>query len=284
MRNVQCAAKPPEITFDVGIINEALWSKYAQLRGESFKNDGDGSEATEFYRQNHATMDDGAVIAWPQRYNSDELSAIQHAMNLKLQDEAAFFAEYQNEPLPEQQGDTDHLTAEQIAEKLSSSNRGQVPIGCNHLTMFIDVHAKALFYVVAAWEDDFTGYVIDYGTWPDQKQAYFNLRTMTKTLAGVSAASGLEGAIYDGLDKLTSSYLARQWRRDDGAYLSIDRCLIDANWGQSTDVVYKFCRQSTIRQCCCPATVNSWAHRVSHSANISKNVVIVSVIIGEFPA
>lgn len=36
---------------------------------------------------------------WPERFNHDELSAIQHAMNLKLQDEAAFFAEYQNEPL-----------------------------------------------------------------------------------------------------------------------------------------------------------------------------------------
>jgi len=26
--------------------------------------------------------------------------------------------------------------------------------------------------------------------------------------------------------------------------LRIERCLIDANWGQSTDVVYQFCRQS----------------------------------------
>jgi hypothetical protein len=225
--------------------NEALWSKYAQIRSESFKNDGDGSEATEFYRKNRVAMDDGAVIAWPQRHNSDELSAIQHAMNLKLQDEAAFFAEYQNEPLAEQQGDADQLTAEQITEKLSSFSRGQVPIGCNHLTMFIDVQGKALFYVVAAWEDDFTGYVIDYGTWPDQKQAYFTLRNINRTLASISSASGIEGAIYDGLDKLTSSYLARQWRRDDGAYLTIERCLIDANWGQSTDVVYKFCRQSS---------------------------------------
>lgn len=24
----------------------------------------------------------------------------------------------------------------------------------------------------------------------------------------------------------------------------VERCLIDANWGQSTDVVYQFCRQS----------------------------------------
>ena len=26
--------------------------------------------------------------------------------------------------------------------------------------------------------------------------------------------------------------------------MRVDRCLIDANWGQSTDVVYQFCRQS----------------------------------------
>lgn len=226
-------------------VQEALWSKYAQLRSESFKNDGDGSEATEFYRQNRAAMDEGAVIAWPQRHHTDELSAIQHAMNLKLRDESAFFAEYQNEPIPEQQGDADLLTAEQIAEKFNGFSRGQVPIGCNHLTMFIDVQGKALFYAVAAWEDDFTGYIIDYGTWPDQKQVYFTLRNLTHTLASVSSASGVEGIIYDGLDKLTSSYLSRQWRRDDGAYLTIERCLIDANWGQSTDVVYKFCRQSS---------------------------------------
>lgn len=47
-------------------------------------------------------MDEGAVVAWLERFNHDELSAIQHAMNLKLQDEAAFFAEYQNQPLPEE--------------------------------------------------------------------------------------------------------------------------------------------------------------------------------------
>ncbi|NJL31982.1 MAG: hypothetical protein HC898_10310, partial [Phycisphaerales bacterium] len=29
-----------------------------------------------------------------------------------------------------------------------------------------------------------------------------------------------------------------------GGEMRIERCLIDANWGQSTDVVYQFCRQS----------------------------------------
>jgi len=224
--------------------NEKLWDQYAEIRADSFRNDGDGREATEFYRKHRQAMDAGAVIAWPERHNSDELSAIQHAVNLKLQDERAFWAEYQNEPLPENEGDADMLTAEQIASKTSGQARGEIPIGCNHLTMFIDVHGKALFHMVVAWEDNFTGCVIDYGTYPDQQRAYFALRDVQKTLGRSAPGAGMEGAIYAGLEKLTSDYLAREWRRDDGAMLRIERCLIDANWGQSTDVVYQFCRQS----------------------------------------
>ena len=56
------------------------------------------------------------VVAWPERHNEDELSAIQHAMNLRLRDEAAFFAEYQNEPIVEDEGE-EMLTAEEIAAK-----------------------------------------------------------------------------------------------------------------------------------------------------------------------
>ncbi|MBA2224586.1 terminase gpA endonuclease subunit [Thermogemmata fonticola] len=224
--------------------HEKLWQRYAEIRAESFRRGGHGEEATEFYRQHRAEMDAGAVVAWPERFNPDELSAIQHAMNLKLQDEAAFFAEYQNEPLPEETVEPDELTADQIASKLNRMQRGEVPIGCNHVTMFIDVQAHLLFFVVCAWEEDFTGYVLDYGTYPDQKRPYFTLRDARPTLAAVTKAGGLEGAIYAGLEALTQDYLGREWRRDDGALLRIERCLIDANWGSSTDVVYQFCRQS----------------------------------------
>ncbi len=224
--------------------NEKLWDKYAQIRADSFRNDGDGREATEFYRKHRKEMDAGAVIAWPQRHNEDELSAIQHAMNLRLQDERAFWAEYQNQPLPQDEGDSDQLTADAIAAKINGHPRSVIPIGASHLTMFIDVQGKLLFHTVVAWEDDFTGYVVDYGTYPDQQRPVFTLREVQKTLARVAPGAGLEGAIYAGLEKLTGEYLARRWRRDDGAEMRIERCLIDANWGQSTDVVYQFCRQS----------------------------------------
>ncbi len=224
--------------------DEKLWARYAEMRAESFRNEGNGHEATEFYRQNRDAMDAGSVVAWSDRYNEDELSAIQHAMNLKFRDEAAFFAEYQNEPMLEEVGDGDLLTPDQVAAKFNRLRRGEVPIGGNHLTMFIDVQAALLFYVVAAWEDDFTGYVLDYGAYPDQKRPYFTLRDARRTLALAAPRTGLEGAIYAGLEALTNDYLGREWRRDDGAAMRIERCMIDANWGNSTDVVYQFCRQS----------------------------------------
>jgi len=225
--------------------NEKLWARYAEVRAESLRVHGDMRDATAFYLANREAMDAGAVVAWPQRYNHDEASAIQHAMNLKLQDEAAFFAEYQNEPLPEKGvEDEELLTADQIAGKLNGMKRGEVPVGCNHVTMFIDVQGKLLFWLVAAWEDDFTGYVLDYGNYPDQRRRYFTLRDARRTLQSAAKGAGLEGAIYAGLEALADKYLGREWKRDDGAAMRIERCLIDANWGTSTDVVYQFCRQS----------------------------------------
>jgi len=107
--------------------NEKLWVRYAELRADSLRNDGDGHEATEFYRQNKEAMDAGAVVAWSERHNDDELSAIQHAMNLKLRDEAAFFAEYQNEPLVEEEA-AGMLTADEMAAKTNGHRRGEVPL------------------------------------------------------------------------------------------------------------------------------------------------------------
>jgi hypothetical protein len=224
--------------------NESLWQRYAEIRAEGLRNGDGGTSATEFYRQNKEAMDEGSRIGWPERFNYDELSAIQHAMNLKLQDEAAFFAEYQNEPLPTKVAAEGVLSADEITRKINRMERGVLSIGCNHLTAFVDIQQKLLYYMVVGWEDDFTGYIVDYGTYPDQKRSYFTLRDARLTLTTSAEGTGLEGSIYSGLNSLTSDLLDREWVRDDGAAMKISRCLIDANWGHSTDVVYQFCRQS----------------------------------------
>jgi hypothetical protein len=225
--------------------NEKLWQQYAQLRADGQRNERGVAEANEFYRQRQAEMDIGATVAWPERHNPDELSAIQHAVNLKLDHgEAAFWAEYQNEPKPEQTEDDGILAADTIAAKTNGMKRGELPVGVNHLTMFIDVQGTLLFWMICGWEDDFTGYVVDYGSYPDQKRDYFTLRDARRTLMSIHKGTGQEGAIYAGLAALTADRLVREYRRDDGAQMRVQRCLIDANWGNSTDVVYQFCRQS----------------------------------------
>lgn len=220
------------------------WAEYARILHDSLHNDGDGHEATDYYALHRAEMDAGAVLAWPARFNVNELSAVQHAMNLKFKDERAFFAEYQNEPLPDDQGGEDMLKADQIVSKVNNMPRGVVPIAATHLSMFIDVQAKLLFYTVVAWERSFSGYVLDYGSYPDQKRPFYTLRDARRTMAMAHKGAGLEGTIYAGLEALTEDYMRREWRREDGAMMKIERCLIDANWGESTDVVYQFCRQS----------------------------------------
>jgi len=57
-------------------------------------------------------------------------------MNLKLRDEAPFFAEYQNEPLLVELN-ADDLTADQIAERINRLERCISPIGVEYVTMFI---------------------------------------------------------------------------------------------------------------------------------------------------
>jgi hypothetical protein len=57
--------------------NESLWARYAEIRAESMRQGNAGEAASDFYRTNRETMDEGALIASPERFNHDELSAIQ---------------------------------------------------------------------------------------------------------------------------------------------------------------------------------------------------------------
>jgi uncharacterized protein YbaA (DUF1428 family) len=223
---------------------EKLWEEYGRIRSESLQAGACGKEATEFYRANRAAMDAGAVVAWKERFEPDELSAVQHAMNLRLRDPRAFAAEYQNEPIVDEDSRADELTSDQIAGRVNRVPRGVVPIGASRLTAFVDVQGSLLYWLVAAWADDFTGYVIDYGAHPDQKRSYFSLRDADPTLAKVVPNAGLEGQIYGGLQQLAARILGKSWARDDGAEMKVERCLVDANWGASTDTIYDFVRQS----------------------------------------
>ena len=225
--------------------NMKLWEEYAEIRAEALRTEGNFQKATEFYLANREAMDAGAEVSWEARFNHDEVSALQHAMNLKFQDESAFMSEYQNDPLPDDTADDSLLSVDEICAKINGLARRRVPLKCDRLTMFVDVQKALLFYVVIAWAEDFTGAVIDYGSWPDQHRHEYSLGDANPSIQTLFPKAGFEGALYAALSALTDECLGREWEREDGAVLKIERALVDANWGQSTDVVYQFCRQSS---------------------------------------
>jgi hypothetical protein len=208
---------------------ETLWEKYEELRADGLRRDKGTAAADKFYKKNRKAMDAGCVVSWPDRYDHErELSAVQHAYNLRIKHGPdAFASEYQNEPVLEQ-GDEDILTAAQVAAKTNGRPAGQAPIRCTHVTGFIDVQDELLYWCVCAWEPNFTGYVIAYGTHPKQNTKWFRYRKARHKLTSEYPGAGPDGAIQAGLEDLTKHLMGREWPRAGGeGVMRISRLFVD---------------------------------------------------------
>ena len=183
-----------------------MWlGEYADIRNTYDHQDPDDQqraqrEATQFYLANQEEMDKGCDISWEHCYSEEgEISAIQHAYNMLIDDGADVFAsECQNEPIIDDDAD-DLVTADVISEKVNKYARRVVPADTSHITAFIDVQKKLLYYTVVAWSKNFTGWVLDYGTYPDQKRRYFTLREAKKSMLSVHRGGGFESALQSSL-------------------------------------------------------------------------------------
>ena len=220
-----------------------LWEQYAELRADSLRNHGDGRLATEFYRDHQKEMDKGAKVAWHERFNDDELSALQHAMNLFFDDEASFMAEYQNDPLDENAANTvETLTADQICQLTNKLDRRVIPLDASCVVTYIDVQKNALFATTGAYAPDFTGAIVDYSCFPDPRRRTFTYRQLRTTLKKHTGEKSEEAAIYRGLEELVAAIVGQKWIDEAGTEHRIARVLIDA--GYQPDTVYQFCRRS----------------------------------------
>jgi hypothetical protein len=222
--------------------NRKLWDEYNEIRIASLQAGRGIADATRFYAANRAAMDEGAEAYWPERFNPDEISAVQNLMNMFFADEESFFCEMQNRPKPRQV--QEEFKAEHVLAKLNRLPRGVMPLNSTRLTAFIDIQGTILYWVALATADDFTGSIVDYGAYPKQSRSYYQARDAQPSILDVAPGKQLEGAIYAALEHLTGDILTRDWKRENGAVHKIERCMIDANWGTSTNVVKTFCRQS----------------------------------------
>lgn len=225
---------------------EKLWDTYGELYAKGHREGVGITLATEHYREHREEMDEGGSVAWPEKMYDGELSAIQAAWNLRLKHGyPAFMAEFQNEPLPDEEPSDYELKAADLMGRLNGLPVRQVHSSAATVTGFIDIQGSSLWYLVAWWAPDFTGGVCDYGVYPDQKgRRYYTLRDLRYTLAREFPKAGQEGQIYGGLDKLVDTLAKRVYATPTGGKMKLDRLLIDWNWHESTSVVDDYCLAS----------------------------------------
>ncbi len=222
--------------------NQSLVEEYAEKRADSFRLHGDGRDGDAFYRANQAEIERAASVSWPERFNPDEISGVQHAINLQLRDPLAFAAEYQNDPADEHAAEVPTLTPDEISAKTNGLPKLTVPARCTFVTSHIDVHDSVLFYALVAFRGDFTASVIDYGTYPDQQRVLFSLRKAPRTLQREFPEHGLNAAVLRGITDLIELLSGREMMREDGVAMRLGRGLVDA--GYLTDVVHSAIRAS----------------------------------------
>jgi hypothetical protein len=229
-----------------------LWDEYAEVRRRSLRAGGDGKEATEFYLGNRYAMDADSRIAWPQRFNSDEASALQHAFNLKIDHPLTFDAEFQNDP-PKSSEDK-LLIVPQIhvlQNRLSRIPHAILPMDCDRVTSFIDCQQDVLFYVTMAWSSNFTGTVIDYGAFPNQNRRYFTNNDLALTLRQAFPGASIDASLLAGLRELLTMLTQRSYERQDGFQFRHSRILVDA--GYKSHIVYQVCREQEFSMVAMPS-------------------------------
>lgn len=223
-----------------------LWDRYGELYREDLAAGNDGKAATNFYRRHRRVMDRGGQVSWKHRKAKKELSALEHAMRLFYRDRGSFFSEMQNEPEEDEADTIEMLTAHEIAEHVSGYAQGEIPPNVERLTFFVDVHKELLYWAVCGWEPGFTGHVVDYGTWPEQKTNYFDMAHARQKISKARdvTAGSVEGKVAQAIDMCFAELAGRDWTRSDGAELHLELGMVDANWGEQTNTVYESCRQA----------------------------------------
>ena len=187
----------------------------------------------QYYIDHREELDEGAEATWESNYAKNEVSAIQHAMNLYYFDRKAFWSEYMNEPVDEE-NDTENLTLDDLQRKIHKVvKHGIAPVDTQVITVGIDVQKDCLFWLATAWASDFSGTVIDYGRYPKGNGK----------MASMYPGKGLEEQVSIALTELASNLRDKTYMREvNNEPLKIDKIIVDANWGLVNEEVKKVCR------------------------------------------
>lgn len=220
--------------------NMELWDQYAEKRKEEFIEGGDGSEAREFYRKNQKAMSAGAVVYWEDRKLPEEIDALEHAMNLWADDKRSFMSEMQNQP-EHDDGIIERITAADFQAKITGFAEFSAPEDATQAVAFVDVQGDLLFWAIVTANHKMTGLVSAFGSWPEQREKYFTNENARRKLSDMYGGKSFEAYMRLGLNDVRDHLHSLKLTTKLGEPITLSAIGFDANWGESTDIVYDFC-------------------------------------------
>lgn len=193
--------------------------------------------------QRNFCMDAEAIAYWKYRQYPDDLSPIQTAMDIAIFTPAVFAAEMQQQPL-EIKLQNSKITPAQMVQKVNGLPREHVPPDATVLTIGVDVGQEILHYVVAAWEPDFTGCVLHYGTFPEQPVKWFLKSNPPRKLSAAyreefGSAADEDGVVAWGLERLCGTLLKHEFQRHmAGSATPVQADIMLVDRGYKPNIIY----------------------------------------------
>jgi hypothetical protein len=230
--------------------DEELWlGQYADIRRTYNPEDPRDrkraiAESTEFYIANREAMDTGAVATWEYCYSTGEVSAIQHAYNILIDDgEHVFASECQNQPMRF----TAHGSGEFISSREMQRTRTTIdmmPSRDIEIVGFgVDVQERCAYYTILGASESFKIQPLAYGQWPVQSRGLIPYEQVTiNTFQNQYPDCSVEKAIENGLVELFDELGARVFTREDGVDIEALQGCCDANY--QTEAVMRAIRRS----------------------------------------
>lgn len=216
--------------------NMQLWDEYNTIRLK------DPDASVQFVQNHYDALHEGAEVYWEDRKGADDASALHHAMDLYYRDPGVFASEYQNNPLAIVDTAPYEINVDSLMRRVVGIPRGRVPNDVDKITAFIDVQRELLYYTVVAWGESGRGYIVDYGSCPDQQRVHWTKATVAYPLSEIYG-DDFETFLRSGLDWLITAILENEYITEDGGHVQVDRLAIDSRWGESTHVIRKLCRE-----------------------------------------
>lgn len=227
------------------------WDEYGDMLRDDLRTRKGRDRVNAYYTANRTEMDAGGSVYWEHKRKPDEVSALQGAMEIFLLKPETFWSDFQQDPAKARHVDENDLTVADVSARVNGLPRYTVPTTATTLTCMMDVQESMFVYAIVAWGNGFTGDVIDFNTFPEQKRNWWTKRSAQQRLDNaviegrkMSECSREERWLI-GLRYITTELLTKEYPREGGAGTErIKRLMIDCQDGDFMSIGYSFIRQS----------------------------------------